>query len=420
MNNDRRLTTRESSPAHPPAAGRWRWYLVVVTLHVLVLPTLVVAQVVTLLRGAAYTEDEGRIKLAEKARLYEDRASWEARSAMLRDGLRRALELVNLPVPCDLRVIRHSRRSMDGYTVENVAFESLPGFWVTGNLYLPAQIAGKVPGVLNPHGHVSNARLGEAVQSRCAAQARMGAAAFAYDMVGYGEATQCEHRRFQVQRLQTYNSMRAVDFLLSLGCVDEARLAVTGSSGGGTQTFLLAALDDRIDVSIPVAQVSAHFFGGCECESAMPIHKCDEYETNNVEIAALMAPKPMLLVSDGGDWTSHTPEVEYPHLRRIYSFYDAAANVENVHLANEGHDYGPSKRSAAYRFLAKHLGLDLAAIQNEAGEIVENSIHILPEGELRVFDEQHPRPDHATVGCDHILGLLKNGRGKASADGARR
>jgi uncharacterized protein len=369
------------------------------------------AQVITLLRGPAYTQPQAKEKLAEYAKLYSDRASWEKRAEMLRAGIRRGMQLEKLPEPCDLTPIRHGRREIDGYTVENVAFESLPGFWVTGNLYLPTKTEGKIPGILNPHGHLGNGRMQEYMQKRCALQARMGAAAFTYDMVGYGESTQCEHRRFQVQRLQSYNSMRALDFLLSLGFVDEDRLAVTGESGGGTQSFLLAAIDERIDLSIPVVQVSAHFFGGCECESAMPIHKTGNYETNNVEIAALVAPKPLLLVSDGGDWTLNTPEVEFPHIQRIYSFYNAADKVANAHFPAEGHDYGPSKRDAATRFLAKHFGLNLKAVENSAGDgdIVESSIAVLPEDDLRVFTPEHPRPDYA-IDCEQALGLLNKAR----------
>lgn len=367
------------------------------------------AQEVTLLRGRAYTEPQGKEKLAEKAKLYSDQASWQKRADVIRAGVKKGMQLEKLPAPCDLKVIRHGKRELDGYTVENVAFESLPGFWVTGNLYLPTDIEGKIPGVLNPHGHIGNGRMLEYMQKRCAEQAKLGAAAFAYDMVGYGESTQCEHRRFQVQRLQTYNSMRALDFLESLGFIDKDRLAVTGESGGGTQTFLLTAVDDRIDVSVPVVQVSAHFFGGCECESAMPIHKTADHETNNVEIAALAAPKPMMLISDGGDWTVNTPEVEFPHIKRIYSFFEAADKVENAHFPTEGHDYGPSKRAAAARFLAKHFGLDITRIENAAGEIDESFVTVLPEEELHVFDAVHPRPDYA-VDCEQAIGMLNKGQ----------
>jgi uncharacterized protein len=367
-------------------------------------------QVVTLLRGAAYSEAEAKEKLDRLAAGYSDQASWEQRAKLIRAGVLHGMQLDHMPPSCELKPIRRNLRQMDGYTVENVAFESLPGYWVTGNLYLPTHIVGKIPGILNPHGHWPNGRFRDEMQLRCAMFARMGAAAFAWDMVGFGESTPGDHRRFQVLRMQTYNSMRSVDFLLSLGIVDETRLAVTGASGGGTQSFMLAAVDDRIDVSIPVVQVSAHFFGGCECESAMPIHKTAEYETNNVEIAALAAPRPMLLISDGADWTKNTPMVEFPHIQRIYSFYGKEQDVENAHFANEQHDYGPSKRAAAYRFLAKHFNLSLAAIENSAGNIDEDYVTILPMDQLCVFTIDNSRPEYAKTNFEDVLKLLNKTR----------
>lgn len=363
-------------------------------------------QVVTLHRGRAFTEAEAVQNLATFAATYDDQQSWQARAANIRAAIARGMKLDRLPTACDLKPIRHSLRKMDGYTVENVAFESLPGYWVTGNLYLPAKISGKIPGVLSPHGHGANVRLGAPVQTRCAAFARMGAAVFAWDMVGIGESQPCRHKRSQVMRLQTYNSMRVIDFLLSLSFVDEDRLAVTGASGGGTQSFLLAALDDRIDVSVPVVQVSAHFYGGCECESGMPIHKSATHQTNNVEIAAMFAPKPQLIVSDGGDWTVNTPRVEYPYVRNVYQLFGAEDQVANAHFADEGHNYGPSKRTAAYRFLAQHLGLDLAAVQNDSGEIDESFITVQSLDDLKVFDPEHPRPEYAVTSCEAVLELL--------------
>jgi len=346
-------------------------------------------------------------KLHDYSEQFDSANEWSSRAEQIRSGILRGANLETRPSACPLKPIRHSRRSMDGYTVENVAFESLPGYWVTGNLYMPVAPNARMAGVLCPHGHGENRRLRDEVQTRCAALARMGAVVFAWDMVGYGESEPCPHDHPQTLQLQTYNSLRAVDFILSIGNVDEDRLAVTGASGGGTQSFILSAIDDRIDVSVPVVQVSAHFFGGCVCESGMPIHKSARHETNNVEIAASFAPKPQLIVSDGGDWTKNTPRVEFPYVKRVYSLFDAADLVDNAHFADEGHDYGPSKRRAAYLFLEEHLGLDLDAIRDDAGEITEDFVTVLPMDDLRVFDDAHPRPSHGLRQCEEVLAELR-------------
>jgi pimeloyl-ACP methyl ester carboxylesterase len=364
------------------------------------------AEIQTLYRGECFTEAEAAKKLDEFAAEFNTRDEWQARANRIRRGILTGLKLEKLPPPCPLKPIRHSLHKDDGYTVESVAFESLPGFWVTGNLYLPDDPKPPMAGVLCPHGHLADNRMLEQTQKRCAALARMGAAVFAYDMVGYGESTPVDHHHSETARLQTYNSMRVVDYLLSLGNVDETRLAVTGESGGGTQSFVLAAVDPRIDVSVPVVMVSAHFFGGCSCESGMPIHKNAERETNNVEIAASFAPKPQLIISDGADWTKNVPKVEFPYMQRVYGLFDAQSNVENAHLANEQHDYGPSKRAAMYRFLAKHLKLDLKKIQNAAGDIDESFAKVHPRDELLVFPPDKPRPPYAIADGDKVIALL--------------
>jgi dienelactone hydrolase len=363
-----------------------------------------------LMRGQCHTDAEAAEVLNKWAGTFDTKAEWEARAERIRAGVLRGMKLERLPEPCELKPIRHSVRTEDGYTVENVAFESLPGFWVTGNLYLPTDIedkAAKLPGVLCPHGHLADNRLIEQTQKRCAALARMGAVVFAYDMIGYGESTQMPHGHSQGARLQTYNSRRGLDFLLSLGNVDETRLAVTGESGGGTQSFLLAAVDPRIDVSVPVVMVAAAFYGGCTCESGMPIHKSKEHETNNVEIAASIAPKPLLLISCGADWTKNVPTVEYPYVKRIYELMGAADNVENAHFADEQHDYGPSKREAMYQFLAKHLELDLSRISDTSGKIDESFVTVHDRGDLLVFSPEHPRPEYALLDAEKIVAQLE-------------
>ena len=360
-----------------------------------------------LCRGNYWTESDGKAALEKFATTYHNKKEWESRASTIRNGIIDGAGLRNWPKSNSLNSIIHSKRVHDGYTVENIAFESLPGFFVTGNLYRPTKEQSSYAAILSPHGHGTDPRFGEAVQKRCAALARMGAIVLSYDMVGMGESKQCIHRHRYTLSLQANNSRRAIDFLLSLSKVDPKRIGVTGESGGGTQTFLITALDNRIAVSVPVVMVSAHFFGGCSCESGLPIHKSKHHQTNNVEIAALAAPRPMLLISDGKDWTKNTPDVEFPYIRNIYRLYGSEGLVENFHLPDEGHDYGFSKRKAAYQFLARHLRLDLSQVKNKNGEIDESFVAVEARPVLEVFNEKHQRPANAIEGDEAVTILYK-------------
>jgi len=357
------------------------------------------------------TEEQGREQLARFSQSWHTRAEWEARAKNIRESILREAHLTPLPARCDLKPIIWGKRQCKGYTIENVAFESLPGFFVTGNLYRPAAGKGPFAGVLCPHGHFVRGRVIPQTQIRSAMLARMGAVVFAYDMVGYTDSTQAKHDDANVLTLQLWDSIRALDFLTSLLDVDAKRLGCTGESGGGTQTFLLGAVDDRLAVSAPVVMVSAHFFGGCKCESGLPIHHSDRHDTDNAEIAALFAPKPMLIVSDGKDWTKNVTQVEFPYIRSVYKIYHAEDRVENVHLASEGHDYGPSKREAMYRFMAKHLGLNLKAVTTPDGKIDEADTTV-DEGSLAVFDAEHPRPAYALKDGAAIAEALERSKAK--------
>lgn len=386
-----------------------------------ILPTLLPILLLLLLPATApafpkIPEADGARNLEEFGKTFSNREEWQARAKSVREGILTGAGLVPLPRRTPLNVYTHSVKKMDGYTVENVRFESLPGFFVTGNLYRPDRKGslGSFAGILCPHGHSKEGRMAEYTQARCASLSRMGAIVFAYDMVGWNkDATHVDHRRDKnVFAFQTWNSMRALDYLLSFREVDPRRIGVTGESGGGTQTFMLTALDKRVRVAAPVVMASAHFYGGCNCESGMPVHESKTHKTNNTEIAAMAAPRPLLLVSVGGDWTKNTPKVEFPYTRKIYSLFGATGNAENFHLADEKHGYEFSKRKPVYRFFAKHLKLRLSQISGDDDEITEKHFKVLSKDKLLVFTEEHPRPKHSLDGSAACLAALRKAQGK--------
>lgn len=353
--------------------------------------SLVQAQPSNLCQGDYYSEKEGAEKLTRVLKSMRSLQDWEQHADSMRNQIRRGMELERFPQKGPLNPRYRNKKVLDGYSVEAVAFESLPGFFVTGNLYRPSGVSAKksLAVILCPHGHWDKpedyGRFRNDMQLRCAAFAKMGAMVFSYDMVGYGESQQLEHTYNKALPFQTWNSIRIVDFLLTFPEADPERVAVTGASGGGTQTFLLTALDPRVKVSIPVVMVSSHFFGGCTCESGMPIHRTGNKVFSNAEIACLAAPRPMLLVSDGADWTKNNPTVEFPFARHIYKLYGKESWVENAHFENEKHDYGKSKRLAAYDFFAKHLGLKLENIKDKTGKISEDFVTIVARKDLEYF-----------------------------------
>ncbi|MCB0730930.1 MAG: acetylxylan esterase [Ignavibacteriae bacterium] len=356
--------------------------------------------------GRYWTEDEANLKMKEFASQWNDLTSWETRADKIRNGIIKGMKLDQMPkIEENFNTIIRDPKIMDGYIVENVALESFPGFYITGNIYRPTEPSEKNAAVLCPHGHMQDKRLKEDVQSRCATLAKMGAIVLAYDMVGYAESNQINHKMPIALLLQTWNSRRVLEYLLSRPDVDSDRIGMTGGSGGGTQTFMLTAIDNRIKVAVPTVQVSAHFFGGCVCESGMPVHKTKDFQTNNVEVAALATPRPLLLISDGADWTRNTPRIEYPYIQKVYSLYNAEHKVENVHFPAEKHDYGYSKRSAAYIFLAYHLNLNMSKV-NFKNTIQEDFVTILPPEKLRVFNDENPRPADAIIGDEAVIKYL--------------
>jgi hypothetical protein len=348
---------------------------------------------------------------------FRDRAAWEKRADFLRHQALVALGLWPLPEKTPLNAVIHGRIDRDEYTVEKVFFASMPGHYVSGNLYRPKNRPGKLPAVLCPYGHWPNGRFiwrsdadvkkeiasgAEAdpiaahspLQANCAMLARMGCVVFQYDMVGYCDSTKIPHRegfldaeailRLQsFMGLQTWNSIRSLDFVLSLPEVDSQRVAVTGSSSGGTQTIALCAVDSRPEVSFPMVMISMNMQGGCVCENA-PLYRVG---TNNVELASLFAPKPEGAAA-ANDWTSDFVTRGLPEMKSIWRLFGAIDAVEGRHV-DFPHNHNLHSRLLQYEFLNKHLKLGWQE------PVQEKPFEPVPPSELSVYDGEHPVPSDA-------------------------
>ena len=299
-------------------------------------------------------EQEGKMMLDYLSSLYNNKAQWEARRDSLRREVRQRLELDAFLDSCVMKptgkpagtkerpVILSKVRKHDGYTTQNICIELTPGQHLFGTIYASLK-KGKHALIVCPDGHWPY-RYRKDEQQRLGTLARMGAVCVDFDLYGWGESEKE---------------------------VGEAM----GGSGGGTHTVLLSLLDERVTASAPVVHLASHFDGGCPCESGKPVQLAAG-GTCEAELAAVMAPKPMLIVSDGGDWTSSVPTLEFPYLQRIYGFYDAKDKVRNVHLPNERHDFRENKRHAVYDFFIDVFGLDRSMLD-------ESKIEIEPDEALK-------------------------------------
>ena len=326
------------------------------------------------------------------------KAEWMEKSAELREHILVSNGLTPMPEKTPLNAHIFGRIEREDYTVEKVYFEAYPGFFTTGNLYRPKGKQGPFPGIVSPHGHWGRGRLENSeagsVPGRCINFAKQGYVIFSYDMVGRVDSgEQIDHAYggerealwgLSLMALQLWNAIRSVDFLETLPDVDNDRIGCTGASGGGTQTFMLTAVDDRIKVSAPVNMISAHMQGGCLCENAPNLR----LDISNIEIGALMAPKPLLLVSATGDWTKDTPEVEYPAIRSIYAHFGAEDKLHEVQI-DADHNYNKDSREAVYAWFGKwFLG------EEDANKFKEVPFEVERDETLLVFHKRE-LPAHA-------------------------
>ncbi len=324
-------------------------------------------------------EDEGQGMVDYLGKYLTDKATLDARAKLLRKEVREMLGLDALQdsLVKDAKVVLSKVRKYDGYTVQNISIEMTPGQHVFGSIYTPRK-KGKHPLIICPGGHFNNGRYREDQQQRLGTLARMGAICVDFDLYAWGqsklELPEGAHHTSRAHVMQAAFGLRLLDYMLAnRKDIDETRIGVNGGSGGGTHTVLLSVLDERFTAAAPTVNLASHFDGGCPCESGKPIQLAGG-GTCNAELAAIFAPKPLLIVSDGGDWTASVPTIEYPYIRKAYSLYGAKDKVRNVHLANERHDFGPNKRSAIYDFFGDVFGLDKSQIDESKITIVHEDV----------------------------------------------
>lgn len=353
------------------------------------------------------TDTDGIKLLAYLNTLYADRQAFILRADSLKEEVRSRLGIDTLLARCvSSKPILSKIRRYDGYTVRNFALETLPGLYVCGSVYAPRS-KGKHALIICPNGHFGGGRYREDQQQRMGTLARMGAVCVDYDLFGWGESAlqvgSAAHRSSTAHVVQAMNGLKILDYMLvTRKDIDPAKIGVNGGSGGGTQAVLLSILDNRFTASAPVVSLASHFDGGCPCESGMPVQLAAG-GTCNAELAAAFAPRPQLIVSDGGDWTASVPELEFPYLQRVYGFYNAADKVTNIHLPEEKHDFGPNKRKAVYAFFADVFALDKAMAD-------ETKVTVEPESALYSFGTNGELlPGNAIRSFDQVAGYFDKG-----------
>jgi len=303
-----------------------------------------------------------------------------------RDELRRkvldSLGLSPLPprIPLNPRVT--GQMEHNGVLIQRVWFQVLPEIYSSGWLYtdksqgnlFDSQTTNRpLPAILNPHGHWEDGAIHPVVQSRCLALAKLGYIALSPDSthiidlpIGLCPIGQ-----------MTWNNMRAIDLLVSLPGVDATRLGCTGASGGGQQTMFLAALDDRVKVSVPAVLVS-YFYkilfaseqAHCNCNHAPGIAGL----TDETELAAMFAPRPQRFITASGDWTRDFSQQEFPEIQHIYKLMGGETDCVPF---DKPHNYDRDSREAMYEWMNRHLQPDRKPCRVSEPDVVPVDVKIL-------------------------------------------
>ena len=344
---------------------------------------------------------------------FDTQADWEKARPHRYAQFLEMMGLVDVPVdgprpPLNVKIVGTIRQP--GYRIEKLYYESLPGLYVPANLYIPDEIRGSAPAVLYVCGHSRTQKVSYQPHPRKFAQ--LGFVCLIIETIQWGEVLG-DHwgcyargwfhwysRGYCPGGVELWNAMRGLDLLCARPEVDKDRLGVTGISGGGTQSWYIAAADPRIKVVAPVcgtSTVNSHVHqrtidGHCDC--MMPINT---YRQDFHDIGALIAPRPLMIASANRDGLNSIEAVRevYFGIRQIYDLYGKADDIHLVETPG-GHSYHEISRTRIFSFFVKHL-MDKDIPPDQVGDIDRSDEAMLPAEELQVYVDGPPADDRTTT-----------------------
>lgn len=337
---------------------------------------------------------------------------WTERREEYRRQLREMLGLDPLPPRTELQPVITGRAEHPEFVVENLHFQSSPGLYVTGNLYLPRNIEGRLPAILYVCGHGAVKKDSVSYGNKVSYQhhgawfARHGYVCLTIDTLQLGEVEGIHHgtyrygmwwwlnRGYTSAGVEAWNCMRALDYLETRSEVDPQRFGVTGRSGGGAYSWWIAALDERIQAAVPVAGITDlqnHVVDGCVEGHCDCMYFVNTYRWDYPLLAALVAPRPLLIGNTDSDGIFPLDGVvrTFEKARGVYRLHKAADKI-GVAITSGPHRDTQELQLPAFRWFNRHLKKDESLVREPAEKLFE------PE-QLRVFQTLPPDQKNTTI-----------------------
>ncbi len=350
---------------------------------------------------------------------------WTSGRDTYRKQLLEMLGLDPLPEQTDLKPVVTGRVERDAFVVEKLHFQSRPGLYVTGNLYLPKKIEGRLPTILYVCGHGRVAKDGVSYGNKVHYQhhgawfARNGYACLTIDTLQLGEIEGIHHGTYGVRKpstakgatpqfdqmwwwnargytpagVEAWNCVRALDYLETRPEVDASRIGVTGRSGGGAYSWWIAAIDERIKAAVPVAGITDlenHVVDGCVEGHCDCMYTVNTYRWDYAQVAALVAPRPLLITNSDKDGIFPLDGVARLHrkVRDIYRLH-GKENHLGLQISEGPHKDTQELQIAAFHWFNRFL-------KNEDPQIEMAATKFFEPEELKVFEEL-PRDQRNTT-----------------------